>query len=89
VEAIKGSVERCRDYARGFLPLKDSDQSRWMRVQQAFRQSVPLPPIQLRQVGEAYYVIDGHHRVSVARQLGHSHLDARVLRPVATEPVGC
>jgi ParB-like chromosome segregation protein Spo0J len=62
------------------MPLKDSDRARWTRVEQAFLESKPLPPIDVRQVGRDYYVIDGHHRVSVARQLGLSHLEARVLR---------
>jgi hypothetical protein len=89
LEAVVGSVGRCADYTRGFLPLKDSDQARWTRVEQAFAESKPLPPIQVRQVGQDYYVIDGHHRVSVARQLGLSHLEARVLRPVGQEQIEC
>ena len=80
LEAIVGSFERCADYTRNFAPLKDHDQPRWTRVQQAFVQSKPLPPIQVMKVGSAYFVMDGHHRVSVARQLGLSHLEAEVLQ---------
>jgi hypothetical protein len=80
VQAIVGSIERCTDYSRSFLPLKDNDQARWTRVEQAYLQSKPLPPIQVRQVGSSYFVIDGHHRVSVARQMGLSHLEAQVHR---------
>jgi hypothetical protein len=83
LQSIVGSVERCSDYTRGFMPLKDSDRARWTRVEKAFREGKPLPPIQVREVGEDYYVIDGHHRVSVARKLGFSHLEARVLQPKA------
>jgi hypothetical protein len=80
LEEIVGSFERCADYTPGFLPLKDHDQPRWTRVEQAFLQSKPLPPIQVMKVGQAYFVIDGHHRVSVAKQLGISHLEAEVLQ---------
>jgi hypothetical protein len=80
LQAIVGSFERCADYTSSFLPLKDHDQSRWTRVEQAFVQSRPLPPIQVMQVEQTYFVIDGHHRVSVARQLGLSHLEARVFQ---------
>ena len=80
LQAIVGSFERCADYTPSFLPLKDHDQTRWMRVEQAFVQSKPLPPIQVMKVGPAYYVMDGHHRVSVARQLGLSHLEAQVFQ---------
>jgi ParB-like chromosome segregation protein Spo0J len=80
LQAIVGSFERCADYTRSFLPLKDHDQPRWTRVEQAFVQSKPLPPIQVMKVEQAYFVVDGHHRVSVARQLGLSHLEAEVLQ---------
>jgi ParB-like chromosome segregation protein Spo0J len=80
LEDIVGSFERCADYTSSFLPLKDHDQPRWTRVEQAFVQSKPLPPIQVAKVGQAYFVIDGHHRVSVARHLGLSHLEAEVIQ---------
>jgi hypothetical protein len=88
LKAIIGSVDRCSDYTRSFLPLKDSDQARWTRVERAFLQSKPLPPIQVRKVGQVYFVLDGHHRVSVARQLGLSHLEARVFQ-AETDPLVC
>lgn len=87
LEAIVGSVDRCSDYTRSFLPLKDSDQARWTRVEQAFLQSKPLPPIRVRKVGQAFFVIDGHHRVSATRQLGLTHLEAQVLQAETKEPV--
>ena len=78
LDNVVGSVERCSDYTRSFLPLKDSDQARWTRVRAAFAESKPLPPIRVVQVGQIYYVVDGHHRVSVAKHLGLQHLAARV-----------
>lgn len=87
LQAVVGSVERCSDYTRNFLPLKDGDQQRWTRMKQAFLDSKPLPPIQVVQLGQAYFVVDGHHRVSVARQLGLSHLEAQVLQAQAEKPI--
>ena len=78
--SIVGSVERCGDYTRGFLPLKDSDEYRWVRVKEALSQAKPLPPIQVYQVGEVYFVADGNHRVSVARQQGMAHIEAHVVQ---------
>jgi hypothetical protein len=87
LKAIVGSVDRCTDYTRSFLPLKDSDQARWTRVAKALVGEKPLPPIRVRKVGQVYFVIDGHHRVSVARQLGLSHLEARVSQAETGAPV--
>jgi nucleotide-binding universal stress UspA family protein len=77
--AIVGSVERCSDYTRSFLPLKDGDQRRWTGIGEAVAGSKVLPPIRVYQVGEVYFVMDGHHRVSVARQRGQVSLDAYVI----------
>lgn len=80
LEAVAGSVGRCSDYTRGFWPVKDSDQPRWAGVHKALTQSRSLPPIRVYQVGDAYFVIDGNHRVSVARQLGRTHIEAHVIQ---------
>jgi nucleotide-binding universal stress UspA family protein len=80
IDAIAGSVGRTNDFTRDFLPRQDADVDRWTRVK--LLASDPhaggLPPIRVYQVGEAYFVIDGHHRVSVARQLGATHIQAYV-----------
>ena len=78
LDAIAGSVDRCGDYTRSFLPLKDSDRPRWTRVMEAVQAAVALSPIRVYLVGDDYFVIDGHHRVSVARQRGMTHIDAQV-----------
>jgi hypothetical protein len=85
--SIVGSVGRCGDYTRGFLPLKDSDEHRWVRVKAALSQAKPLPPIQVYQVGEVYFVADGNHRVSVARQQGMPHIEAHVIQIQAKVPL--
>ena len=85
--AIVGSVERCSDYTRNFLPLKDSDQQRWTGIQEATAGSQGLPPIRVYQVGEVYFVLDGHHRVSVARQRGQASLQAYVIEIESPVPL--
>ena len=63
---IVGSVGRYHDFTRTFLPLVEGDGQRWRRVAELQFDS-GLPPIELYKVGEAYFVKDGNHRVSVAR----------------------
>ena len=67
VEQIVGSVGRWRDFDRSFLPARARVGQRWKRIDQAFQRGEDLPPVELYEIGEAYFVVDGHHRVSVAR----------------------
>ncbi|MCC7359101.1 MAG: universal stress protein [Anaerolineales bacterium] len=78
--AIAGSVGRTQDFTRDFLPRHDSDEGRWARVKAAAQrlQGGGLPPIRVYKIGEAYFVLDGHHRVSVARQAGAQTIEAYV-----------
>ena len=80
LDAITGSVGRPNDFTRDFLPRQDSDERRWARVRAAATDPAAggLPPVELYKIGEAYFVIDGHHRVSVARQLGATHIQGYV-----------
>src|SRR5215208_2725005 len=67
VDQIVGSVGRWRDFDRSFLPARSSIGEKWKRIDRAFQRGEDLPPVELYEVGEAYFVVDGHHRVSVAR----------------------
>lgn len=78
VAAIVGSVGRYNDFTRSFLPLHDWDAQRWAGVRSAGHVA-DLPPIDLYQIGEAYFVLDGNHRVSIARQTGVEFIQARVV----------
>ena len=78
IDAIVGSVGRYTDFTRSFLPRQDEDQTRWARVGRAMANPVGLPPVEVYQIGEAYFVMDGNHRVSVAKQLGATHIEAYV-----------
>ncbi len=87
IDAIVGSVGRYQDFTRSFLPKHDSDGDRWARVYVAVDGQKGLPPIELYQLGDAYFVRDGHHRVSVARQLGATHVQAYVTPVISKVPL--
>lgn len=75
---IVGSEGRTNDFDARFCPLQRHDQSRWVGVAAAMQSGVVMPPVQLIQVGNRYFVRDGHHRISVAQMLGQAAVDALV-----------
>ena len=79
IARICGSEGRSRDFDGNFNPLHSHAMERWLRVAEAQRRGMPLPPVQLIKVGEFYFVRDGHHRISVARALGQREIDAEVV----------
>lgn len=91
LDAIVGSVDKVRDFDRRFRPTSTRSRERWERLARASRTGEVIPPIDVYQVGDQYYVRDGHHRVSVARSLGVKLIEARVtavdtfLRPVGID----
>lgn len=78
LDAIVGSVGRYGDFTRNFLPLRSTGQERWARVRAAFDSVEQMPPIVVYRLGDSYFVLDGNHRVSVARTLGATHIPAYV-----------
>lgn len=78
ISQIRGSMGRTGDFDRSFHPLDDRLRSRWTSIAMARSQYIALPPVSLVQVGNLYFVEDGHHRISVARALGESAIDAEV-----------
>jgi hypothetical protein len=79
VEKIVGSVGRRNDFDACFLPVHHNVSSRWERVDSAFQRGKDLPPVSLYKMGDAYFVNDGNHRVSVARFHGVESIDAEVV----------
>ncbi len=67
VDGIVGSVGRWRDFDGSFLPARANMGERWKRIDRAFQRGEDLPAVELYKIGDAYFVVDGHHRVSVAR----------------------
>ncbi len=75
---IVGSENRVRDFDSAFYPLSDHNRDRWIGIAVARRNGASLPPVELIQVGEEYYVRDGHHRLSVARAANQDEIEARI-----------
>jgi hypothetical protein len=78
VAQIVGSIGRCSEFDRDFMPTKASVEERWKRIDRAFHRGEELPPVSLYKVGGLYFVLDGHHRVSVAHYHGVEWIDAHV-----------
>lgn len=88
VEKIVGTTtNRYSDFDRAFLPSQARTKSRWKAIDVLRLRDQNLPPIQLYQVGDAYFVRDGHHRVSVARQIGQTYIDAEVIEMQTHKPL--
>lgn len=89
LDAIVGSVSRQNDFTRKLHPLNPTSKERWAKVKTMMDTMEGLPPIEVYQVGEVYFIIDGHHRASVARELGYTQIEAYVRQvpiPVPIQP---
>lgn len=75
---IRGSEGRCHDFDAAFRPLKEFSEERWVGIAYAQMKDVTLPLVELVEVNGAYFVRDGHHRISVARWLGQQEIEAEV-----------
>lgn len=80
---IVGSEGRVQDFDRHFNPLNERTRERWVGIIMARSQGVTLPPVELIQAGEEYYVRDGHHRISVAHALGQVDIEAQIVSAIA------
>ena len=78
LDLIVGSVGRYTDFTRAFFPRQDHLRQRWLRIDELVSSGRGLPPIELYKAGQVYFVRDGNHRVSVARQRGLSIIEAYV-----------
>lgn len=87
LDKIVGSVGRYKDFTRTFLPRTNAIRSRWQRLDAMARGPSGFPPIEVYKVGSVYFVIDGNHRVSVARQLGAKTIEAYVTELPTAVPI--
>ncbi|SDR73083.1 ParB-like nuclease domain-containing protein [Nocardioides scoriae] len=91
LEQIVGSVDKVRDFDRRFRPTSDRSRQRWEQISRKTREGHSFPPIDVYKLGNLYFVRDGHHRVSVARSLGATEIEALVTEidtVVDTEGIG-
>ena len=79
VDRVVGTVSRTSDFDRTFLPQRRDSEPRWRRVEELYAEGA-FPPIQVYEVDRRYFLVDGHHRVAIARQRGVDHIDAEVTR---------
>lgn len=86
---IVGSVNRIQDFDRNFLPLRDDDIYRWADVKTAMTSPLAkgVPPVSLYQIGDAYFVLDGNHRVSIAKEMGMETIEAYVTEIKTKVPI--
>jgi hypothetical protein len=87
LQQVVGSVGRYNDFDAAFLPRQTQTRGRWISIDRAHLQDIILPPIEVYKLGELYFVKDGNHRVSVARQRGQVFIDAYVIEIDLTVPV--
>jgi hypothetical protein len=78
LDQIVGSLNRHKEFDRDFRPTNDNTSWRWKNVNRAFYDDISLLPVELYKIGEIYFVVDGHHRVSVARKHGQVFIDGEV-----------
>lgn len=87
LDKIVGSMGRARDFDRVFMPTQTHSRGKWVSVDSAYLSGVVLPPVSLYKLGDYYFVVDGHHRVSVARQKNQAFIDAEVIEVQSRVPV--
>ncbi|MEM7111948.1 MAG: hypothetical protein AAF614_05910 [Chloroflexota bacterium] len=80
IDQICGSATsgRRQDFDSSFRPLNSHTKNRWVSIATARRLGKRLPPVQLVQVGNQYFIEDGHHRISVATAFGDTNIEATV-----------
>lgn len=87
VDQIVGSVGRYQDFDSAFLPATDALARRWRSIARAHYEATSLPPVELYKAGDTYFCVDGHHRVSVAKQRGIKFIEAHVVEVETRVPV--
>lgn len=78
LERIAGTVQREREFNRAFLPREETLRERWEDLEELAEGTRGFPPVELYRVGDIDFVVDGHHRVSVARAKGAPTIEAHV-----------
>lgn len=86
INSIIGTEGKASDFDMGFYPLSEKSRERWVNMAMVYLCCFSLPPVQLTQIGDAYFVRDGHHRISVARAFGQTSIDAEVVIWNASPP---
>jgi hypothetical protein len=86
INKIIGTEGRAANFDIDFYPVSEESRERWVNMALAYLSRIPLPPIELIQIGDRYFVRDGHHRISVALSFGQTAMDAEVITWQANPP---
>jgi len=86
LDTVAGTVDSRRDFDRKFRPTSNRVRHRWERLDLARRRGVYLPPIDVYRVGDLHFVMDGHHRVSIAAATGQKTIEAHVTEVLTRMP---
>jgi hypothetical protein len=86
IRQIQGSEGRAGEFDRAFHPLQQHTELRWRGIAHAWLAGASMPPAELIQIGDIYFVRDGHHRISVAKALGQQEIEAVVTIWQAEQP---
>ncbi len=78
IDQIIGSVSRCEDFDAHFAPIKERSNQRWAHIAKLFFLGEAIEAVELIQVADRYFVLDGHHRISVAKALGKKFIDSHI-----------
>jgi len=87
IDDIVGSIDRYKDFDRHFLPRKTNLEHRWSNIYSAYKKNIDLPLVKLYKAGNIYFVLDGNHRVSVAKRMGMKYIDAEVTEFTTKIPI--
>ena len=86
IDQIVGTVEPTKSFDRRFRPTSNQPRSRFQRVAAEVRSGRGMEPVELYQCGDSYYVLDGHHRIAVARALGQRSVCALITEVRLNKP---
>jgi uncharacterized ParB-like nuclease family protein len=85
ISRIVGTVGRYRDFDGRFRARNRGGEARFQKILAAMRNGTPLPPVSLYQIKDDFFILDGHHRVAAARELGREIISARIVELLPTK----
>jgi len=79
VHKIVGSVGKYREFDNQFRLKEDHEPFRLKRIKEAMLSGKNLQPVELYKIKDEYYVLDGNHRIAVAKEFGWKEIEAHVI----------
>ncbi|NMB47192.1 MAG: ParB N-terminal domain-containing protein [Firmicutes bacterium] len=80
LDKVVGSVDRHKDFDQNFEWMHRRPDGRSTAIEAAMARGEILPPIDVFELDNKYFVVDGHHRVRAAKKIGQEFMDANVTR---------